>query len=81
MPLNFPDGARTAVAITCDFDAHSAWIGAYKTTSPAALSRGEFGAEVGVPRLLALFRELAVVGKASQMASASPADRELVQVR
>ena len=58
MPLYLPDGARMAVAITCDFDAHSARIGAYKMMSPAALSRGEFGAEVGVPRLLALFREL-----------------------
>ncbi len=58
MPLNLPDGARIAVAITCDFDAHSLWIGAYKMTSLAALSRGEFGAEVGVPRLLALFKQL-----------------------
>lgn len=58
MPLNLPDGARMVVAITCDFDAHCLWAGAYKMTTPAALSRGEFGAEVGLPRLLELFREL-----------------------
>jgi peptidoglycan-N-acetylglucosamine deacetylase len=47
MSLRLPEGARMAVAITWHFDAHSAWTGAYKMTSPAALSRGEFGAEVG----------------------------------
>jgi peptidoglycan/xylan/chitin deacetylase (PgdA/CDA1 family) len=60
LALGLPLGTRTAVAVTCDFDAHSAWIGGYRTASPAALSRGEFGAEVGVPRLLALFSELSI---------------------
>jgi peptidoglycan/xylan/chitin deacetylase (PgdA/CDA1 family) len=60
MTLNLPGGARMAVAITCDFDAHSPWIGGYRMTSPAVLSRGEFGAEVGVPRLLTLFQDLQI---------------------
>jgi peptidoglycan/xylan/chitin deacetylase (PgdA/CDA1 family) len=60
MPIRLPAGRRIAVAITCDFDAHSPWIGSYRTTAPSALSRGEFGAEVGVPRLLSLFNALSV---------------------
>lgn len=55
MALNLPQGKRIAVAITPDFDAHSAWMGA-GIDSPSYLSRGEFGAEVGVPRLLELFK-------------------------
>ena len=54
MSLQLPEGKRIAVAISPDFDAHSAWMGA-GLTSPSYLSRGEFGAEVGVPRLLDLF--------------------------
>ncbi|MCW2634587.1 MAG: xylanase deacetylase [Blastococcus sp.] len=56
MSLSLPGGAKMAVAIGSDFDAHSAWMGAFGRTSPSYLSRGEFGAEVGVPRLLELFR-------------------------
>ena len=58
MSLQLPDGRRIAVAVTCDFDAHSPWIGSYGITAPSMLSRGEFGAEVGVPRLLSLFERL-----------------------
>jgi peptidoglycan/xylan/chitin deacetylase (PgdA/CDA1 family) len=60
MSLTLPDGKRMAVAITCDFDAHSPWMGTMGMTSPSVLSRGEFGAEVGVPRLLDLFRRLEI---------------------
>lgn len=49
-----------AVAVTVDFDAHSGWIGGYELTTPSVLSRGEFGAEEGIPRLLDLFRRLAI---------------------
>ncbi|HET6909142.1 MAG TPA: polysaccharide deacetylase [Mycobacteriales bacterium] len=56
--LTLPEGTRVAVAVTCDFDAHSPWIGGYRQSSQSVLSRGEFGVEVGVPRLLALFTEL-----------------------
>jgi len=52
--LHLPEGKRIAVAISPDFDAHSAWMSSGHT-SPSYLSRGEFGAEVGVPRLLDLF--------------------------
>jgi peptidoglycan-N-acetylglucosamine deacetylase len=60
MPLNLPEAKTIAVAIGADFDAHSLWMGMFNRTSPSYLSRGEFGAEVGVPRLLDLFRRYGV---------------------
>jgi peptidoglycan/xylan/chitin deacetylase (PgdA/CDA1 family) len=56
MGLRLPEGKRVAVAIGADFDAHCLWKGVFDRTSPSYLSRGEFGAEVGVPRLLDLFK-------------------------
>ncbi len=44
---------RLAVALTFDFDAESAWLSMGQDT-PSALSRGAYGANEGVPRLLAL---------------------------
>jgi peptidoglycan-N-acetylglucosamine deacetylase len=55
MPLRLPDGYKLAVSLGPDFDAHSVWMGTFRSTSQTNLSRGEFGAEVGVPRLLELF--------------------------
>lgn len=45
---------RIAVALTFDFDAESAWLGSFKVDTPSALSRGAYGANEGVPRILAL---------------------------
>lgn len=47
----------TTVCLTFDFDAVSLWITTMKQTSATPLSRGEYGARVGVPRLLALLAE------------------------
>jgi len=44
---------RSIVCLTFDFDAMSGWI-ARGMTSPGPISRGEFGPQVGVPRILAL---------------------------
>ena len=44
---------KCAVAFCFDFDAESMWISA-KFTTPALESRGEYGARVGVPRILPL---------------------------
>jgi peptidoglycan/xylan/chitin deacetylase (PgdA/CDA1 family) len=55
--LELPDGKRVAVAIGVDFDAFCVWDGTFHMTSPSYLSRGEYGAEVGAPRLLALFEK------------------------
>ena len=45
--------AKCSVALSFDFDAESMWIRA-KPARPTLLSRGEYGARVGVPRILAL---------------------------
>ena len=48
--------ARHLVCLTFDFDAMSGFI-ARGMTSPTPVSRGEFGADVAAPRLLALLRK------------------------
>lgn len=55
--VKLPDGKKVAVNIGVDFDAASVWYGTFNKISPAYLARGEFGAEVGVPRLLDLFKK------------------------
>ena len=45
-----------SVCLSFDFDAMSVWFG-YQHTTPAMLSRGEYGARVGVPRILRLLQE------------------------
>lgn len=52
MALELPDGKRIAVCLTPDLDAQSVWIGTFRSRSQTDLSRGEFGAEVGTPRVL-----------------------------
>jgi len=48
--------AKHIVCLTFDFDAMSGFI-SRGMTSPSPLSRGEFGANVGAPRILALLRK------------------------
>lgn len=60
MPLKLPEGKRLAVSLSPDFDAHSLWMGTFRSSSPTQLSRGEFGAEVGTPRLLHTFRRYGI---------------------
>lgn len=55
--VKLPAGKKVAVNLGIDFDAQSIWDGSFALTSPAYMSRGEFGAEVGAPRLLALFKK------------------------
>lgn len=43
----------STVCLSFDFDALSVWFG-YERTTPAMLNRGEYGARVGVPRILDL---------------------------
>jgi peptidoglycan/xylan/chitin deacetylase (PgdA/CDA1 family) len=47
---------RSIVCLTFDFDALSVWL-AYEKTTPAMLQRGEYGARVGVPRILAFLEK------------------------
>lgn len=46
---------NSTICLTFDFDAMSVWFG-YPHTTPAMLGRGEYGARVGVPRLLEMLR-------------------------
>ncbi|GAA5844862.1 hypothetical protein JCM9279_000021 [Rhodotorula babjevae] len=49
---------RALVTIGCDVDSCAGWLGSYHgEDSPNDMSRGVFAAEVGVPRLLKLFRK------------------------
>ncbi|HTY53904.1 MAG TPA: polysaccharide deacetylase [Candidatus Binataceae bacterium] len=54
--VKLPKGKKIAVNLGCDFDAQSLWI-CLNLTSPAYMSRGEFGAEIGMPRLMRLFEK------------------------
>jgi peptidoglycan-N-acetylglucosamine deacetylase len=53
--VQLPPGKKIAVNLGTDFDAQCLWLGAFNKPSPSYMSRGEFGAEVGVPRLLELY--------------------------
>jgi peptidoglycan/xylan/chitin deacetylase (PgdA/CDA1 family) len=46
---------RSTVCLTFDFDAMSVWFG-YEHVTPAMLQRGEYGARVGVPRILQMLQ-------------------------
>ncbi len=45
------------VCLTFDFDALSVWLSSFAPATPAMLSRGEYGARVGLPRILSLLAE------------------------
>jgi peptidoglycan-N-acetylglucosamine deacetylase len=47
---------RSTVCLSFDFDALSVWL-AYDRVTPAMLNRGEYGARVGVPRILRFLEE------------------------
>lgn len=47
---------QSTVCLSFDFDAFSVWFG-FERTTPAMLHRGEYGARVGVPRLLDLLKQ------------------------
>jgi peptidoglycan-N-acetylglucosamine deacetylase len=49
----------STVCLTFDFDAMSVWFG-YEHVTPAMLQRGEYGARVGVPRLLQMLERHAL---------------------
>jgi peptidoglycan-N-acetylglucosamine deacetylase len=55
--IQLPPGKKIAVSLGADFDAQSLWLGAFNVPTASFMARGEFGAAVGVPRLLELFRK------------------------
>lgn len=58
--LILPEGKRIAVNLGVDFDAHCIWMAAMNIVTPATMARGEFGALVGVPRLLDVFADMEI---------------------
>lgn len=50
----------TTVCLSFDFDAVSLWITSFRQTSATPVSRGEYGARVGLVRILDLLREKGV---------------------
>ena len=58
-PTVWPNGARVAVALSFDSDHESSAL-RDNETSPGRLAQGEFGARVGVPRILGLLAEHAI---------------------
>jgi len=44
----------TVVCLTFDFDATAIWLSSFRQTTPLALSRGEFGSRMGIPRIEAM---------------------------
>jgi len=53
-PASWPDGAKVAVGLSFDVDTEPVWIGFQGQTSPSYMSRGEYGARTGLPRIVAL---------------------------
>ena len=52
--VRLPQGSTIALNLGFDFDSSSVWMESFGKTSPVYTSRGEYGAEVGVPRILNL---------------------------
>lgn len=52
--INLPEGKKIAVNLGFDFDSSSVWMESFDKSSQVYTSRGEYGAEVGVPRILNL---------------------------
>jgi peptidoglycan-N-acetylglucosamine deacetylase len=50
---------NSTICLSFDFDAMSVWF-SYSHVTPAMLYRGEYGARVGVPRILELLRRLEI---------------------
>ena len=51
------DGKKVAVCLSFDFDAESLWFETFKMNTPSPLSRGEYGARVGVNKVLRLLEK------------------------
>ncbi|WP_299864096.1 polysaccharide deacetylase [uncultured Roseobacter sp.] len=57
--MTHPSLAKTQVTLTFDFDAESLWM-SLGLTSPQPMSRGTYGANVGIDRILALLEREAI---------------------
>lgn len=55
-PKSWPGGARVAIALSFDVDLESVWMSSQRV-SPSFYSRGEYGARVGIVRILSLLEK------------------------
>lgn len=55
--MKLPEGKKIAVNLGFDFDSSSVWMESFGKTSQVYASRGEYGAVVGVPRILNLLEQ------------------------
>lgn len=57
--MKWPNGARSAVMLTFDFDAETLWLSRDPANArrPGVLSKGIYGARRGVPEILKILRE------------------------
>ncbi len=53
-PPSWPDGNRVAVSLSFDVDTEPVWLAFTGQVTPSYMSRGEYGARVGLPRILRL---------------------------
>ena len=56
-PKSWPNGAKVAVSISFDIDTEPVWIGFQEQSSPSYMSRGEYGARSGLPRVMKLLKK------------------------
>jgi hypothetical protein len=56
-PPSWPNRARVAVGLSFDVDTELVWLEDGATQSPSTMSRGEYGARTGLPRVLALLEK------------------------
>ena len=60
--VNIPEGKKIAVNLGFDFDSSSVWMESFNKSSQVYTSRGEYGAVVGVPRILDLLDKYSIKG-------------------
>ena len=53
-PKSWPDGNKVAVSLSFDIDTEPVWVGFQEVRTPSYMSRGEYGARTGQPRVLKL---------------------------
>ena len=59
-PESWPDGNKVAVSFSFDVDTEPVWIGFQEQSSPSYMSRGEYGARAGMPRVMKLLDKHAI---------------------
>ena len=56
-PESWPNDGRVAVSLSFDVDTEPVWMGFQEQSSPSYMSRGEYGARAGMPRVMALLKK------------------------